>query len=171
MSAIRVGTITFDWYPFDPLVRRLAEAAIDRGNSVDVICLRQPNEKGFEIWNGVNVYRVPMNRDFGRSLPVTVLSWCWFLLIAGITITRLHLKHRYDIVHVHNIPDFLVFSALIPKLLGAKVILHIQDVAPELMAAKAKGRARGVITLLATWQERISTTFANHVITVGWPFE
>lgn len=168
---IHVGAITFDWYPFDPLVRRMAEAAIDGGCSVDVICLRQQHEKADEIYGGVHIYRVPMNRGFGRSLPVTVISWCWFLLLAGIAISRLHLKHRYDVVHVHNIPDFLVFSALFPKIFGAKVILHVQDVSPELMAAKAKGRKRKIITRLAIWQERISTAFADHVITVGWPFE
>ncbi len=171
MSKIRVGTITFDWYPFDPLVRRLAEAAVDGGCSVDVICLRQPHEKSYEVCYGVRVYRVPMNRGFGRSLPTTLMSWCWFLLLATITLTWLHLKRPYDVIHVHNIPDFLVFSALIPRLLGAKVILHVQDVCPELLAAKAKGRARKVITRLAVWQERISTAFAHHVITVGWPFE
>src|SRR4051812_27106718 len=130
MSAIRVGTITFDWYPFDPLIRRLAEAAIDGAYSVDVICLRQAHEKSYEVCNGVHVYRVPMDRNFGRSLPVTVLSWCWFLLLAAFTVTRLHLKRPYDVVHVHNIPDFLVFAALLPKLLGAKVILHVQDTSP-----------------------------------------
>ncbi|MHB8597388.1 MAG: glycosyltransferase family 4 protein [Ktedonobacteraceae bacterium] len=170
-SPIRVGAITFDWYPFDPLVRRMAEAAVDGGCSVDVICLRQYNEKHYEEHGGVHVYRVPMNRGFGHSLPVTILSWCWFMLLAGIAISWLHLKHRYDVVHVHNIPDFLVFSALFPKLLGAKVVLHVQDVSPELMTAKAKGRKRTIILRLAIWQERISTAFADHVITVGWPFE
>jgi len=29
MSSLRVASITYDWYPFDPRVRRLAEAAPD----------------------------------------------------------------------------------------------------------------------------------------------
>jgi glycosyltransferase involved in cell wall biosynthesis len=171
MSKIRVCNITFDWYPFDPLVRRLAEAAADGGNSVDVICLRQSHEMGHEVYNGVHVYRVPMNRGFGQPLLATIMNWCWFSLLAALYVTRLHLKNSYHVIHVHNIPDFLVFSALIPRLLGAKVILHVQDVCPELMAAKARGRKRKIISRLATWQERISTAFAHHVITVGWPFE
>jgi hypothetical protein len=39
------------------------------------------------------------------------------------------------------------------------------------MAEKVKGRLRGIVILLATWQERLSTAFAHHVVTVGWPFE
>ena len=173
MSSIRICTITFDWYPFDPLVRRLAETAVEAGHKVDVICLRQPHEKRYEVCSGVNIYRMPMNRVFARprSLLNTILGWLWFVLLAGTTVTRLHLKHTYDVIHVHNMPDFLVFCALIPKLLGAKVILEVQDTSPELMAVKARGRLQRIITRLATWQERISTTFADHVITVGWPFE
>ncbi len=171
MSTIRVATITFDFYPFDPLVRRIAGAAIDGGYAVDVICLRQPGEERYETCEGVHVHRLPMNRGFGRSLPVTILSWCWFLFIASLMLTHQHLKKRFDVVHIHNMPDFLVFAALIPKMLGAKVILEVQDVSPELMAAKAKGKARKIVTRLAQWQERISTAFADHVITVGWPFE
>jgi glycosyltransferase involved in cell wall biosynthesis len=64
-----------------------------------------------------------------------------------------------------------VFSALFPGLFGAKIILEIQDVSPELMEAKATGRKRRIVKRLAIWQERISTAFAHHVITVGWPFE
>jgi glycosyltransferase involved in cell wall biosynthesis len=86
-------------------------------------------------------------------------------------VTRLHLKHAYDVIHVHTMPDFLVFSAVLPKLLGAKVILHVQDISPELMGAKTKGPSRKLLVNLATWQERISTAFADHVISVGWTME
>jgi glycosyltransferase involved in cell wall biosynthesis len=93
------------------------------------------------------------------------------MIRAGIKVTRLHRKQKYDVIHVHNMPDFLVFAALIPKLMGAKVILEIQDVSPELLAAKAGTRLRKFILPLAKWQEHISARFAHHVITVGWPFE
>jgi glycosyltransferase involved in cell wall biosynthesis len=171
MASLRVCAITFDWYPYDVLVRRTAEAAASAGYTSDVICIRQPGQKIEELCDGVHVHRIPMSRSFGRSLPFTILEWTIFMLRAGIKVARLHLKQRYDVIHVHNMPDFLVFSALIPKLLGAKIILEIQDVSPELMAAKAGSRLRKLILPLATWQERISAWFAHHVVTVGWPFE
>src|SRR5579883_2915763 len=167
MSVIHVGTITFDWYPFDPRVRRLAEAAADAGDAVDVICIRQPGEKRFEIYNGVRIYRMPMGRGFGRSLPMTILAWCWFMVLAGAVVSWLHLKRSYQVIHVHNMPDFLVFATLFPRLFGAKIILDVQDVSPELMAAKAGGRKRKLVLRLATWQERISTRYAHHVVTVA----
>ena len=171
MSPLHIAAITFDWYPFHLRVRRLAEAAVDAGYEVDVICLRQSHEKRYEVYNGVYIYRMPMNRSFGPSLPVAILSWCWFMLLAGVTLTRLHLRHPYDVIHVHNMPDFLVFSTLLPKLLGAKIILDVQDVSPELIAAKAQGPLRELLRHLAMWEERFSTAFSDHVVTVGWPFE
>lgn len=171
MSLMRVGVITYDSYLYEPRVRRLSEAAADAGCQVDLICLGRPGEKRYEVRDGIHVYRLPMSRSASHSLPVTILLWCWFLLLAGVIVTWLHLRHAYDIINVHNIPDFLVFSTVFPKLLGAKILLDVQDVCPELMAAKAKGRLRGMVTRLATWQERLSTAFADHVLTSGWPFE
>jgi glycosyltransferase involved in cell wall biosynthesis len=171
MAALRVCAITFDWYPFDSHVRRMSEAAINAGFEADVICLRPKHEKKFEVCQQVRTYRVPMDRGFGKSLPATILNWFFFMLLAGFTVTRLHLKRPYDVIHVHNMPDFLVFAALIPKLLGAKVVLDVQDTSPELMAAKSKGALSKIVKSLAAFQERISTSFADHVITVGWPFE
>ena len=43
------------------------------------------------------------------------------------------LRHRYDLIYIHNMPDILVFSALVPKAFGAKVILDQHDPMPELM--------------------------------------
>lgn len=171
MAALRVVAITFDWYPYEVRALRTAEAAVHAGYEVDVISLHRPWERRYEVFHGVHVYRMPMSRGVGGSLLSRILQYCWFFLLAGITVTWLHLRRHYDVVHVHNMPDFLVFSALFPKLLGAKIILDVQDVTPELMGAKAKGRHRGLVIRLATWQERFSTAFAHHVVTTGWLFE
>lgn len=171
MTHLRIAAITYDYYPFDIRVRRMAEAAADAGYEMRVICLRDTGEAPSERCDGVDVTRVPFSRGFGRSLPVTVLGWLWFTLLAGVVVTRQHLRHPYDVILAHNMPDFLVFAALIPRLLGAKVVLDVQDVSPELMAAKSHGRLRTLLYRLASVQERISTRFAQHVITVGWPFE
>ena len=55
---------------------------------------------------------------------------------AWAVVTWRHLRRPYDLVHVHNMPDFLVFTAWFPKLTGAKVILDIHDIVPEFYASK-----------------------------------
>src|SRR5438477_13129778 len=101
MISLRVCAITFDWYPFDVLVRRTAEAAADAGYQVDVICLRQPGQKVHEICHGVQVYSIPMYRSFGRSLAFTILKWFCFLISAGVLVTRLIFIKRYAISLIH----------------------------------------------------------------------
>lgn len=169
---VRVASITYDYYPFEMRVKRLSEAVAAAGFDMDVICLRDSNEKARETYNGVNIYRVAQRRGFGKPLPLTVLDWTVFMLRAGALVSRLHLRRRYDVVHLHNMPDFLVFAGLIPKLTGARVMLDLQDITPELMAAKARNpRMRNVLFRLAALQERVSTRFADHIVTVGRPFE
>jgi glycosyltransferase involved in cell wall biosynthesis len=107
----------------------------------------------------------------GTLLLRTIVRWCLFLFLAGGMVAWLHLRRPYDVVLVHNMPDFLVFAALIPKLLGAKVILDVQDVTPELMAAKAKGALRALVVRLALLQEKYSCKFAHYVLTTGSVFE
>jgi glycosyltransferase involved in cell wall biosynthesis len=171
MTSFRLAAIIFDWYPYELRALRLAEAAVDAGFEVDVICLRRPQDASEDLHHGVHVHRLSMSRIMGESLPVMLLRWCSFLLLAAIKVTCMHVKRPYDIVVVHNMPDFLVFAAFFPKVLGAKVILDVQDVSPELMSAKAKGPLRGVVRHLAAWQERLSTAFAHHLVTTGWLFE
>jgi glycosyltransferase involved in cell wall biosynthesis len=172
MREVRVCAIAFDYYPFEPRFRRIAEAAADAGYSASVICLRARGELPYEVCNGVRTYRVPQRRAYNGSFFTAALSWVWFTVLAGVVLTWLQLRHRYDVVIAHNMPDFLVFAALVPKLLGACVILDVEDVSPELMAAKASGKlAKRVLWRLAVWQERISTAFADRVMTTGSPFE
>jgi glycosyltransferase involved in cell wall biosynthesis len=171
MAGLRVASVIYDSYPYEIRVRRMAEAAVDAGHEMDVICLRQPGEAPREIHNGVSIYRLPISRGFGRPLVMTALGWVWFTLAVGVYLAWLMPRRRYQVVHVHNIPDFLVFSALIPKTFGARVILDVQDVTPELLSAKAGGGERSLLRRLAEFQERLSIRFAHLVVTVGWPFE
>ena len=38
-----------------------------------------------------------------------------FLLRSSVALTKNSLRKRYDVIHVHSVPDFEVFAALIPK--------------------------------------------------------
>src|SRR5204862_1399232 len=77
---------------------------------------------------------------------------------------RRHARQRYDIVHVHNIPDFLVFAAWFPKLTGARVILDIHDIVPELFASKFKAANGSMLVRGLKFVEKLSALFANHII-------
>ena len=87
-----------------------------------------------------------------------------FLVVSSWWITRRHRRQRYDVVHVHNIPDFLVFAAWYPKLTGAKVILDIHDIVPEFFGSKFGVSDRSVLVRALKLVEKLSAAFASHVI-------
>ena len=90
-----------------------------------------------------------------------------FILMSASILAWRSLKRRYDLIYVHNMPDILVFSALVPKALGAKVILDQHDPMPELMMTifnlKENSLGVRVIRKLEQW----SIECANLVITVN----
>ena len=48
----------------------------------------------------------------------------------------MHFKEKFDCIQVHTMPDFLVFSTLIPKMLGAKIVLDLHEPMEELWVTK-----------------------------------
>src|SRR5262249_28530629 len=131
----RGAVLLFSHYPADPRPRRAAEALTEEGVTIDLICLQEnADEPRNEIVNGVNVTRVPLKRR-RRGAFTYMWQYTAFIIVSGAYVTLRSIRKRYDFVHVHNMPDFLVFSALVPKLLGAKVVLDLHDPMPELMEA------------------------------------
>jgi glycosyltransferase involved in cell wall biosynthesis len=65
---------------------------------------------------------------------------------------------------VHSVPDFLVFSALPAKALGAKVILDIHDILPEFFASKFGASKQSLKFKLLLLAEYLSVRFSDHVI-------
>lgn len=157
-------------YPLhEPRVSREAEALVAAGYEVDVVCLRQPGQPARARHHSVEIHRLPVALD-KRSLGRQFLCYARFLARAGVRIGRLHARDPYTSVQVHNLPDFLVFSALGPKLAGAPVLLDLHDLMPEFYAARFGGsRATrdAALSVLVRAQERESCRFADHVITVS----
>jgi glycosyltransferase involved in cell wall biosynthesis len=83
---------------------------------------------------------------------------------AFLVVSVRHLRRPYDVVHVHNVPDFLVFCALVPRLFGARVILDIHDALPELYAGKFGVSSTSSAFRALLLLERYSCRFAHSVI-------
>ena len=158
-------------YPFDETrVQRETDALINKGIEVDIICLRFKNEPSIENVNGAKVYRLPLHRRKGIGIIAQLLEYLTFFVLAFVRLTYLHLRHRYDTIQVHNLPDFLVFITLIPKVMGTPVILDLHDLMPEFYQARFFDSPSSWRSRLIRWQEKISCRFADHVITVTEPW-
>jgi glycosyltransferase involved in cell wall biosynthesis len=161
----KICMVAYTAYEADNRVRRYAETLAKRGDQVDVIAISGTDfdQKRKEI-NGVTVYRV-QHRDFNERSKWTYAGRLFrFMVRSSKALTRLHKQNRYDVIHIHNMPDFLVFAAWYPKLTGAKLILDIHDVVPELFANKFRTRFKTIYTWLLKKVERASARFVDHVI-------
>jgi glycosyltransferase involved in cell wall biosynthesis len=163
----RAAMVVFSYYPADPRPRRAADALTREGMKVELICLREAEaEPRRETVNGVDVRRVPLRRRRGGTIGYLAQYGAFLLAALGILAARA-LARRYDLVYVHNMPDVLVLSALVPKLLGAKVILDLHDPMPELMMTIFNlDRHSGRVRLLKRL-ERWSIGWADLALTVN----
>lgn len=154
-------------YPLgETRVERQACILVEAGYQVDIICLRNPTEAITETIAGVNVYRLPVQRHKKSGLMIQLWEYLAFFILTFFKVSFLHWQRCYNVVQVHNLPDFLVFSVLLPKLMGAKIILDLHDLMPEFYAARFNTTMSSWPVRLVRWQEKISCWFANHVVTV-----
>lgn len=161
---LRIAMVSYSFYETDNRVLRYASTLAKRGDHVDVFALRGAGKPSEELLDGVHVHRLQ-----GRILnEKNRLSYLWrisqFLFRAAIQVSSHDLRERYDLLHVHSVPDFMVFSALLPKLRGTPVILDIHDILPEFYTSKFDAGKKSRLFNLLIGVERVSCRFASHVI-------
>lgn len=162
----RVAVLLFSRYPADPRPRRAAEALAAHGAQVDVICLRDNSEAARETYGNINVTRVSLRRERGGKLSY-VLQYLTFVLTSFFYLASRSPTRRYHLVHVHNMPDILVFGAIVPKLFGAKIVLDLHDPMPELMRTIFKLPEDSFSVVVLKWLEKCSIRFADLALTVN----
>ncbi len=161
--------IAYTDYEIDPRVMREAEAAVSGGFDVDFLTLRRRNDAPCQIIRGVRVIRLNQYRYRGSGHLRYLLAYLEFFLRCFFKSTWLSLNRRYSAVHVNNMPDFLVFSTIILKLTGVKVMLDIHDPMPNTFASKFKSGERGFFYRVLLWQERLSAWYSDRILTVHEP--
>jgi glycosyltransferase involved in cell wall biosynthesis len=161
--------MAYTYYESDPRVIREAEAAVDGGFDVDFLALCRPGTARNELVRGVRVIRLNQAKYRGGGHGRYIVQYLTFFLRCFLKTTVLFFRRRYRAIHVNNMPDFLVFSTVVARLFGAKVILDIHDPMPNTFASKFKRGENGFFYWLLLWQERLSAAYCNRVVTVHHP--
>jgi glycosyltransferase involved in cell wall biosynthesis len=165
----RVVMVAQTAYPNDVRVRRAGEALQNAGYDVDVVCIREPDTApAIELIKGVRAIRLPITRRRGSRLRY-VVEYASFFTLACAAVSLLHIRRKYDLVHVHTLPDALVFAGLPARLLGARILLDMHDPMPDLLASKYGLSDRHPLVWLATRVEQAAVGFADQVVTVHEP--
>jgi len=159
--------IAYTNYEYDARVRREAETLARIGGFRVVILGLKADKRprSFKL-RGVEISEINQKKYTGSDKLRYIFSYLEFLVRCFLRCTWLLMKGRVDIVHVHNMPDFMVFAASVPRVMGRKVILDIHDTMPETYLSKFRNRQSLVFKLL-DFEESVSTAMAHRVICVN----
>jgi glycosyltransferase involved in cell wall biosynthesis len=156
--------LVYAYYESDTRVQQYVSALVERGFHVDIISVRRKGQSRQSDLGNVSVFRIQERVINEKGLFTYAFRILCFTLRAALFLARRHRVQPYQMIHVHSVPDFLVFAALIPKLQGARVVLDIHDILPEFFASKFDSRRRSFLFRLMLFIERRSAAFADYVI-------
>lgn len=160
-----VCMIAYTQYETDGRVRLEAESLARWGHDVSILVLKTgPLPRTYSLC-AVTVIELNARKYRGKSKVFYLFSYLHFLLLAFFHCTRLFFKRGFKAVHVHNMPDLLVFAAIIPRMFGCKLVLDIHDSMPETYAGKF-GAPTLLFRLLAL-EEWTCCALASRVIAVN----
>lgn len=159
----RVAVVAYTEYPWDPRVRREAETLASDGYAVHVIALRPRSGPSPSHLGGVHLHEVPLGSRRGGRLRYAY-QYGLFLVLSTVLLVRLHLRRRFELVHVHSLPDFQVLCALPLKVSRVPVILDLHEAMPEIIAARFRTSTQALLPRIAAFLEGCSVRFADHVI-------
>jgi len=168
----RVGMLVHSYYPGDQRVRREAEALAEAGYRVDVVCLRSHGRSTGnaqvprEELNGVCIHRLPLEKKRGSAVRY-LFEYASIIGLGLMKLAALHWAGRFDVVHIHNMPDFLIAAGLPFRWLGAELVLDIHDPMPEIYQSTNPLRAHGWKYRVLARQESWSGRRATRVITAN----
>ncbi|HEY5053243.1 MAG TPA: glycosyltransferase [Solirubrobacterales bacterium] len=163
---MRIAMIAYTFYTFDPRVKRAAETLTESGHQVDVFAVSYDGIKASSDGGSLRVRLLPMQKK-QTGLARYAFEYSAFFSWAFVLVSLLHARRRYHVVYVHNMPNFLVFAGLFPKIGGAKIVLDVHDPAAELLADIRGRDLPPWAQRLANAEERISISFSDALITVN----
>jgi glycosyltransferase involved in cell wall biosynthesis len=158
--------VAYSEYPYDARIRNEAEILAAAGYEVHVIAARPKEGQSSRLIGGVYLHEVPLSIQRGSRWRY-LFQYATFLVLSGALLAFLSLKRRIQLVHVHTLPDFLVFCTVPLRFAGATVILDLHESMPELYTARFPTSVRSTSFHLLAILERVSCAFADYLIVAG----
>ena len=145
---------------YDARVKSYIAMLTKAGWSVDVICYREIDKPAMETLDKVRIFRVS-DKYQGNSVLLYLNAYRRFYSRAKKLLKRLHNEDPYDMIHINNMPNFLIgmTTSLKPK---PFVILDMHDI----MSINYKTKFGGFppVVKLTEMEERWSLKRADAVI-------
>lgn len=166
LTAKRVCMIAYTNYRFDGRVRLEAESLVKWGYEVCFLVPREGTSARTYVLDGVAIKELAVDKYNGRNKLRYVVSYLTFLFLAFVACTDLFVRSRVRVIHVHNMPDLLIFATVVPRLFKCNIVLDLHDTVPETYQAKF-GKTSGLFVRLLRLEERVCCFLADRIICVN----
>jgi glycosyltransferase involved in cell wall biosynthesis len=164
----RVCMVAYTVYDWDARIRREAETLAATGEyEVRVLALKTDEVARDYVLNGICVQQLNVRKYRGKNPLKYIGSYLIFTLRALIAVRQLARRKAVDVVHIHNMPNFLVAAALVPRLQGKTVVLDIHDTMPETFSATFSPKYRKLFLPILNLEERLCCAAADRIVTVN----
>lgn len=167
MRNIKVCIIAKYLFPYDTRLSQQVHTLEEYGIPCDIICSFAADQKKREKLNYATIFRVTEKNIVQGTFFIYLLSTFKFILITFLTLLRLSLKNKYQVIIVHTLPEFLVFSAILNKLFGTMIILDGRDLTVDLLDSRWSGKKVKIIKRIAIWMEKWIVWYCDHIITAS----
>ena len=162
----RVAMVGYTFYESDARLHMYVAYLTSAGYDVDVVVLNDPHGVTPQNSNDVSFY-FPRKRRFERQGVVQyILDYSMFTLASMwiLLVNRLR-GRRYAMIHINNMPNFLILAALPLRLLGTRVLLDVHDTMPEIFRVRANVDEKHWLIRCLKLEEKICVKLADFVIT------
>jgi glycosyltransferase involved in cell wall biosynthesis len=167
---IEIVHLAYTSFPADTRVKREALAGAGMGRRVAVVALQMPGQLPEETVGPLEVVRLAGRRT--RGSPASYLAeYGTFVWRCRRLLARDPRFRHVRVVHVHTLPDFLIWAAAPARQRGARVILDLHEIFPEFTVSKYPGLPGRLARRLARFCERSARRAADVTITVNGPIE
>lgn len=159
---MRLLVVSQYFWPETFRINDVVRSLVERGVSVDVLCGKPNYPEGRlfpgyrawgaheENWSGAKLFRVPMCARGSRSAWHLALNYVSFVLSGSLFGPWLLRGNRYDVVFVHGLSPILVAipAIIVSWLKGVRVVLWVQDLWPDSLAATGYVRNRAMLRVV-----------------------
>ncbi|MBN1151109.1 glycosyltransferase [candidate division WOR-3 bacterium] len=153
---MKILHVSFSVVKRNPRVLNAVKVCQDLGWQTDVVSIK----------DGEETFKEKKNLSAHYFCPTGFIDFLPFRHAVFFAETFFFIRSRrnyYDVVFVHTMPDFLVFSALCPKLSGKKIVLSFSDMFPEISLEYRWGRYFFGFSLLL---EKLAAKFSDLIFCV-----
>ena len=151
--------------PFDTRVWKEAIALRKADYEVTVVCPKGKGyERGYELIDGIHIYRHPMPQE-GNSALGYVWEYVCALVWEFLYVWWIYLRRGFHVIQGCNPPDDIVLIAVPFKLLGVKYVFDHHDVSPELYFSKYE--RKDFFYMAQVWLEKLTFHFSDVVMSTN----